>query len=87
MINDFIEKICSSKNKDEGVQKKLNFTNCTKDEEKVVQIQRYLFSTDLWFTGLGMSIHELCDPKDPIIIEGELYKYKPGLDRVYISRW
>ena len=74
-----------------GVQKRLNFTNCTKEEEeeeeKPIQIQRYLFGTDLWFTGLGMGINELCDPKDEIIKEGELYRYKPGLDRVYISRW
>lgn len=34
-----------------------------------------------------MTINELCDPKDEIIKEGELCRYKPGLDRVYISRW
>lgn len=71
------------------VQKQLNFNNieATKIEDKLVQIQRYLFGTDLWFTGLGMNIHELCDPKDKIIKEGELYRYKPGIDRVYIPRW
>lgn len=74
----------------EGVQKKLNFSNCDNElpeKVKIVKIQRYLFSTDLWFTGLGMTLQELCDPKDPVILQGELYRYKPGLDRVYISRW
>lgn len=77
------------KKKPSRVQKQLNFNNieATKIEDKLVQIQRYLFGTDLWFTGLGMNIHELCDPKDKIIKEGELYRYKPGIDRVYISRW
>mmetsp|Transcript_6987 Transcript_6987/g.6168 ORF Transcript_6987/g.6168 Transcript_6987/m.6168 type:complete len:136 (+) Transcript_6987:353-760(+) len=40
--------------------KKPNFRNyCFQKDDKVIQIQRYLFGTDLWFTGLGMSIHQL----------------------------
>lgn len=75
-----------------GVQKKLNFSNCTlemveEEDEKVIQIERYLFGTDLWFSGLGMNINQLWDPNDQIIKEGELLRYKPGLDRVFISRW
>lgn len=50
-------------------------------------MEKYLFGTDLWFTGLGMTLSELCDPKDPVVFEGELYKYKPGLDLAYIPRW
>jgi hypothetical protein len=78
------------------VQKELNFNNIKLDLHKIddpynkevsIQIQRYLFGTDLWYTGLGMNIHELCDSKDKIIKEGELYRYKPGLDRVYFPRW
>lgn len=57
------------------------------DKEEVVKIQRFLFGTDLWFTGLGMGIAELCDPSDEVLMEGELYRYKPGLDQVYIPRW
>ena len=66
---------------------KLNFSNCDEKETKVIHLQKSLFGTDLWFTGLGMSINELWDPKDPILLEGELYRYKPGLELNYISRW
>jgi len=52
-------------------------------DERVIQIQRYLFGTDMWFTGLGMTIQQLCDPKDQVIKEGELYRYKPGINTVY----
>ncbi|CAI2367199.1 unnamed protein product [Moneuplotes crassus] len=55
--------------------------------EKEVKIHRDLFATDLWFTGLGMNIFELCDPNQAIIKEGELYRYKPGLHKTYITRW
>jgi len=29
------------------------------EDEKVIQIERYLFGTDLWFSGLGMNINQL----------------------------
>lgn len=43
----------------EGVQKKLDFANMTKVDEKVIRIQRYMFGTDMWFTGLGMNLGDL----------------------------
>ena len=64
---------------------KLNFSNCDEKETKVINVQKSLFGSDLWFTGLGMSINELRYSKDPILLKGELYRYKPGLELNYIS--
>ena len=52
-----------------------------------IQVQMDILQTDLWFTGFGMTIKELWDPNDKVIFEGELYKYKPGIDTMYITRW
>jgi hypothetical protein len=48
------------------VEKVMKFNpkmKAAEEKEQVVKIQRFLFGTDLWFTGLGMDINELCDPK------------------------
>ena len=56
-------------------------------DNESIYINMELLQTDLWFTGFGMTIRELCDPNDKIVFEGELYKYKPGIDTMYITRW
>ena len=30
---------------------------------------------------------DLIDPKDPILFEGEVQKYKPGFKATFIDRW
>lgn len=57
------------------------------DLDKSVHINMSLLQSDLWFTGFGVSLQELCDPADKVLLEGELHKYKPGIDTMYITRW
>ena len=42
-----------------GFRNKLDFANVENLSEKIIKIQRFMFGTDLWFTGFGMGIHEL----------------------------
>ncbi|CAI2366415.1 unnamed protein product [Moneuplotes crassus] len=67
-----------------GNKSKLKIEEDNKDKGRS---HRNFFGTDLWFTWLGMSLAQLCDPKDPIVKEGKLYRYKPGLNDTYITRW
>ena len=33
-------------------------------------------------------VHEVeIDPDEEIILEGEMYKFKPGIEKNFISRW
>ena len=56
-------------------------------QSEPIQIDTSLLQTDLWYTAFGMSLKQLCNPNDKILIEGELHKYKPGIDTMYIPRW
>jgi hypothetical protein len=52
-----------------------------------ITINFNLLQTDIWYTSFGMSVKDMCNPYDKILLEGELYKYKPGIDTMYITRW
>jgi len=56
-------------------------------QQNELMVDMSILETDLWYTGFGMSLRQMCDPREKIIIEGELYKYKPGIDTMYITRW
>lgn len=55
--------------------------------KRSVDIDLNLLQTDLWFTGFGMTLKQLCNPSERILLETELFKYKPGIDTMYITRW
>lgn len=53
----------------------------------MIQIDAHLLHTELWFTAFGVPLRELWNPYETILYEGELEKYKPGIDKMYITRW
>ena len=58
------------------------------NKEKVpIEVDFHTLQTELWFTGFGKNLKQLWNPNDKVIFEGELYKYKPGLNTMYITRW
>lgn len=67
----------------------INVSGChmTPQDNQSICVNMEILQTDIWFTGFGMTIRELCDPNDKVVFEGELYKYKPGIDTMYITRW
>ena len=53
----------------------------------MIQVDAHLLHTEMWYTAFGVPLRELCSDNDKIIFEGQLYKYKPGIDTMYITRW
>ena len=56
-------------------------------QKQAVTVNVDILNTDLWYTGFGMTLKQLWNPSDKILLEGQLYKYKPGIDTMYITRW
>lgn len=40
-----------------------------------------------WYLCFGTPMQHLCNRRDKVILEGQLMKYKPGVENSYISRW
>ena len=70
----------------EGVNIKLNNVRMKAPKEPI-SIDCKLLQTDLWFTAFGKTLKQMWNPHERILVEGELYKYKPGIDTMYITRW
>ncbi|CAI2361468.1 unnamed protein product [Moneuplotes crassus] len=70
----------------QAINLRLSDFNIQKEKEPI-NINILLLQTERWFTGFGMTLSQLCNPHEKILIEGELYKYKPGIDKMYIARW
>jgi len=43
--------------------------------------------SNLWYMCFGTPLSKLINIKDPLVCEGKVYKYKPGLANVYTERW
>ncbi|CAI2360884.1 unnamed protein product [Moneuplotes crassus] len=73
-------------NFEETVNIKLGTVQLQK-EKGPFKVDLSVLQTEHWYTSFGKTLKQLCNPHERILIEGELHKYKPGIDKMYIPRW